>query len=76
MGIEEIGADDNFFELGGHSLLATQMLARVKDRLGVELQLDVVFERPTVQALAEAVEAQEQTTGAKESESEGREYRF
>jgi amino acid adenylation domain-containing protein len=59
LGVEEIGADESFFALGGHSLLAARMLARVEERLGVELPMRAVFERPTVARMAAALAAGE-----------------
>ena len=57
LGIDPVGRFDNFFELGGHSLLATRVVARVKQRLGVDLPLRAFFEAPSLAELAERVSA-------------------
>src|SRR5450432_684630 len=54
--IERIGLNDNFFEMGGHSLSATQVIARARTAFGVEMSVRVLFEAPTLGALAERIE--------------------
>jgi acyl carrier protein len=54
--VEEVGVDENFFELGGHSLLATQVIAKVRDRFKLNLDLLGLLEEPTIKSLSKAVE--------------------
>jgi amino acid adenylation domain-containing protein len=57
LGIDRVGIHDNFFELGGHSLLATQVISRVRAAFQVDVPLRSLFETPTVEAIAQNVEA-------------------
>ncbi|MCP3803363.1 amino acid adenylation domain-containing protein [Allokutzneria sp. A3M-2-11 16] len=47
---------DNFFSLGGRSLVALRLVFEIKKLLGVDLEPALVFEEPTLLALAEAVD--------------------
>ncbi len=51
LGLEGIGARDNFFELGGNSLLALRALARIRERLGLEVSTTAFFQQPTPEGL-------------------------
>lgn len=57
MGIDDIGPHDNFFELGDHSLLATRVLARIREKFGVEMSLRAILEYPTISHLAEFLDS-------------------
>jgi len=60
LSVHPVGIYDNFFDLGGHSLLAVQLLSRLKEELGIELSLDVVYGADfTVAELAKAIELRE-----------------
>ncbi|MGA3044231.1 MAG: HAD-IIIC family phosphatase [Bryobacteraceae bacterium] len=60
LNVHPVGIHDNFFDLGGHSLLAVQLLSRLKEDLGIEMSLEVVYGADfTVAELAKAIELRE-----------------
>jgi amino acid adenylation domain-containing protein len=55
------GIYDDFFASGGNSLLAVQVVARVRQMLGVEMPLRAMFDAPTIASFAERVEVVRRT---------------
>ncbi len=55
LGREQIGVKDNFFELGGDSILSLQIVARAR-QLGLRLTPKQLFEKQTIEELAEVAE--------------------
>ncbi|MFD3518693.1 amino acid adenylation domain-containing protein [Streptomyces sp. NPDC058657] len=53
----DFARDDNFFMAGGNSLQATQLLAKIHEVLGAEVQLRQLFTHATVEQLAALVDA-------------------
>jgi acyl carrier protein len=58
--VKEIGPDDTIFDLGGHSLTILQMIARIRETLGVEVPFDVFFDTPTIGGVVSSIEELQQ----------------
>jgi acyl carrier protein len=72
LGIDLVGRHDNFFELGGNSLIALKVASRLKKELGIKLPVVLLFEGPTVSALAKLIAgAQDTQVTFDESEDRG-----
>jgi acyl carrier protein len=67
--LERLGVADNFFELGGNSLLGVNIVAELRKRFdAIELPPHILYEAPTVAALAALVTAAQSGTGAVSAE--------
>lgn len=54
--VDAIAPDTTLFDLGGHSLTIMQIIARVRDRLGVDVPFDAFFDTPTVEGVVATVD--------------------
>jgi len=61
--VAEVAGDDHFFLLGGNSITATQVVARLRETLGLELNLRLLFEAPTLAAFTANVAQLQQDGG-------------
>ncbi|SFR11785.1 non-ribosomal peptide synthase/polyketide synthase [Paenibacillus sp. cl130] len=64
LGLQQVGINENFFEIGGHSLRATTLTSRVRKDLNKPMDLQNIFEAPTIEKLAALLEEQDQITYA------------
>ncbi len=58
LGVAQVAPRDHFFLLGGNSIGAAQVVAQVRDSLGVALDLRQLFEAPTLHAFSATVARQ------------------
>ncbi|MGU3305093.1 non-ribosomal peptide synthetase [Pseudomonas sp. M5A4_2d] len=61
--VATVTGDDHFFLLGGNSITATQVVARLRETLGLELNLRMLFEAPTLATFAANVAQLQQDGG-------------
>jgi acyl transferase domain-containing protein/acyl carrier protein len=74
--LERLGVLDNFFELGGNSLLGVNIVAALRREFApVELAPHVLYEAPTVAALAELINTELSGTAADEAGDSGSQVR-
>lgn len=52
---ESLGVGENFFDLGGHSLQVIRLVARLRKTLKLEVPPGIVFDHPSIAALAVAL---------------------
>lgn len=53
---QPVPTDESFFDLGGHSILATRLVFAMRKTFVVNVPLGVVFESPSIEALAQQVD--------------------
>ncbi|MFD6231611.1 beta-ketoacyl synthase N-terminal-like domain-containing protein [Streptomyces sp. NPDC060232] len=63
LGEDDIAPDSDFFALGGHSLVAAQIVARLRERFGVNVSVGDLLDAETPEAMAALVREQ-QTSAA------------
>ncbi|WP_185964339.1 non-ribosomal peptide synthase/polyketide synthase [Aliikangiella marina] len=57
----KISIKDDYFTIGGHSLLAMQLVNRIREVLGYELNLKSIFNYPDIESLSSFLEKSEST---------------
>ena len=61
--VKQVGLYDDFFALGGHSLLSVRLIAEIQKRFGLKLPISVLFNSPTIAALARTIEKSQYFSG-------------
>jgi amino acid adenylation domain-containing protein len=56
MRVDGIGLDDDFFEIGGDSIAAVALMTRIRAAFGCDPGLAVLFERPTIAGMSQAID--------------------
>ncbi|MFI9811769.1 non-ribosomal peptide synthetase [Saccharothrix variisporea] len=56
LGRDDVRVTDDFFAIGGHSLHAIMLAAEVRERTGLELAIDDIFDHPTLAEQAAVLE--------------------
>lgn len=56
LALQDISDSDDFFVLGGHSLIMHRIQSSIKDEMGVEVPMDVLFRLSTIGQISEHLE--------------------
>ncbi|PUA36528.1 non-ribosomal peptide synthetase [Paenibacillus elgii] len=64
LGLRQVGVTDDFFKIGGHSLRAMTLVSRIYKEMRINLPLHAIFQNPTIEGMAQAIEGMEQTVYA------------
>ncbi|MBX3314106.1 MAG: SDR family NAD(P)-dependent oxidoreductase [Actinobacteria bacterium] len=71
LGIRQVGVRDDFFELGGHSLIAVRLFARIRKLFSVDFPVSVLFDAPTIEAVAALIRDARPDDGTDDQDEEG-----
>jgi amino acid adenylation domain-containing protein len=55
LGVDRIGIKHNFFHLGGHSIYMMQVIAKIANRLGIDVSIAEFFSHSTIEELASLI---------------------
>ncbi len=58
--VEKAGIHDHFAQMGGHSLHAMELIAKIKEKMNVEIPLHQLFKLATIKELSAFIEANQQ----------------
>ncbi|GGS27166.1 hypothetical protein GCM10010252_77600 [Streptomyces aureoverticillatus] len=64
-GEDDLTPEDNFFDLGGDSLVAAKILALIEREYGLEAELHLLFDNPTIEEFVDAVDEELAASAAK-----------
>ncbi|MGI5310776.1 amino acid adenylation domain-containing protein, partial [Rheinheimera sp. WS51] len=65
LNLDKVSRRAQFFAMGGHSLLAMRLIAAIRQQLGLELPVRLVFEAPILSEMAERLlQAKDSTLGS------------
>jgi iturin family lipopeptide synthetase A len=73
-GFEQIGIHDDFFELGGDSLKAMVVLSKIHKEFDVEIPINEIFTRPTIEKLSEYMNSADKSAYFSIEPAEKKEY--
>ena len=68
LGLNSISRNSGFIEIGGDSLAATKFLTIIKNRMGVDISLQQMFENQTLYKIAELIEQKVEESDMEEGE--------
>jgi acyl carrier protein len=54
--LEQVGIGEDFFDIGGHSLSAMRIVVRIRSVLNMEVPVACLFQNPTIETLAMAID--------------------
>jgi surfactin family lipopeptide synthetase A/fengycin family lipopeptide synthetase D len=57
LGRPGIGVTDNLYEIGGHSLVTIQIISRISEVFGVDIEISFFFLNPTIEGIASRIDA-------------------